>query len=415
MRWLARRRLSDRQDRGAGALRLSEFHQILTGALKPPSADCHRCRDSKAARGTASSQPRRRCQRPCAERAIGPFEAELQVIGSLPARLREGAVLRHRRIGRESAAGFRARRHRDRSFAVAVDVGTTTLAAALVDLASVVRNWRSPRSSTRRRGFGDDVLTRIQMAAGDGGLARLQSSVLEAIDRLIESLAASAGIQRADLRGFVCGQYDRSTCCAAWIHALSARYLLYRPCGRAAVSARELPLKIHQSGRAYVFAGDRRLCGRRHGGGNADDGPGRSAGADPAGGRGNKRRDCAFRASEAVCGGRRRRSTALRGRARSRMACGPVPAIERVTFDGTLAIETIGHSAPRGCADRRHDRPGCHPAGLPGRQPRGAFPALQRLASDYPGRHPPARVGRSPEPGLSTALLNSRRPARQLC
>ena len=139
------------------------------------------------------------------ERAIGPFEADLRVLGSLPGRLREARFCGTAVLAEDRLLDFEPGDTRGQSFAVAVDIGTTTLAAALVDLVSGEELAVATQLNPQTR-FGDDVLTRIQMAAGDGGLARLQASRLPAIQPC-------------------------STCCAAWTRAVSARFPLSRQCG----------------------------------------------------------------------------------------------------------------------------------------------------------------------------------------
>jgi uncharacterized 2Fe-2S/4Fe-4S cluster protein (DUF4445 family) len=79
------------------------------------------------------------------------------------------------------------------NFGVVVDIGTTTLAAGLIDLASgieiVSRSALNPQTV-----YGQDVLSRIRFAADEGGLETLRSSLLMEINRLIGEAAAEAGI-----------------------------------------------------------------------------------------------------------------------------------------------------------------------------------------------------------------------------
>jgi len=82
---------------------------------------------------------------------------------------------------------------------IAVDLGTTTITAQLVDLASGVtlaRQW----TPNPQRAYGDDVMTRISFAR-DGGAAKLKEVVLEALNRLIEKLAGETGVSRVCIAG----------------------------------------------------------------------------------------------------------------------------------------------------------------------------------------------------------------------
>ncbi len=79
------------------------------------------------------------------------------------------------------------------NFGVVVDIGTTTLAAGLIDLASgveiVSRSALNPQTV-----YGQDVLSRIRFAADDGGLETLRSSLISEINRLIGEASTEAGI-----------------------------------------------------------------------------------------------------------------------------------------------------------------------------------------------------------------------------
>ena len=98
------------------------------------------------------------------EQAIGPFDVDLGVLRDLPrqlraARFRGTAVLDQKRL-----IGFEPGDTTAESYGVAVDVGTSTLVAILLDL----RTGRDLAVASRlnpQTAFGDDVLTRILHAA----------------------------------------------------------------------------------------------------------------------------------------------------------------------------------------------------------------------------------------------------------
>jgi uncharacterized 2Fe-2S/4Fe-4S cluster protein (DUF4445 family) len=84
----------------------------------------------------------------------------------------------------------------DPVFGVALDVGTTTVVATLVDLAN-----GSPvaveSTINRQAPFGADVIARMGHAmTGDEAIADLRAAVLATVNGLLESVGATAGVER---------------------------------------------------------------------------------------------------------------------------------------------------------------------------------------------------------------------------
>ncbi len=81
------------------------------------------------------------------------------------------------------------------NYGIAVDIGTTTLACSLVDMATgcAVTSASGINPQTR---FGGDVLTRIQYARDTGGLMELKNTVVDFINNLSLELIRNAGIQK---------------------------------------------------------------------------------------------------------------------------------------------------------------------------------------------------------------------------
>ncbi len=80
-------------------------------------------------------------------------------------------------------------------YGVAFDIGTTTVVGTLVDMIRdkdvAVASAINPQTS-----FGDDVVSRIKKCREEpDGLIELQSSIINAVNRIIEELATKAGIQ----------------------------------------------------------------------------------------------------------------------------------------------------------------------------------------------------------------------------
>jgi len=143
--------------------------------------------------------PERGDDRPDIERlqaALGRFELELELLRELPARLRAAgfrgtAVLSDGRLidfeQGDTTAGC---------YACAVDVGTTTLCASLVDLQTGEEVGITSRVNPQTR-LGDDVMSRITHARrGPDELDELHRLVAEAIDGMIGELAAEGAIPR---------------------------------------------------------------------------------------------------------------------------------------------------------------------------------------------------------------------------
>jgi uncharacterized 2Fe-2S/4Fe-4S cluster protein (DUF4445 family) len=84
---------------------------------------------------------------------------------------------------------------------IAVDLGTTTLAAQLLDLATgdvlAVRTGLNPQAA-----YGGDVMSRVQYALAPDGQAKLEQLIRNGIDDLIQGLTAAAGGGR-DIRDVV--------------------------------------------------------------------------------------------------------------------------------------------------------------------------------------------------------------------
>ena len=130
------------------------------------------------------------------QRQLGPVYADLSLVRELPRRLRDAhfqgtAVLDENRL-----IDFEPGNTEWDSYGIAVDLGTTTLVAALLDLATGRQVRIASRLNPQTR-FGDDVLTRILMArSSSDGLAQLQRVVVEAINEMIGELCDTTGIQR---------------------------------------------------------------------------------------------------------------------------------------------------------------------------------------------------------------------------
>ena len=86
-----------------------------------------------------------------------------------------------------------------RSFGVAVDVGTTTVVATLIDLVSAGELAVASRTNPQVA-YGDDVVTRIACASGEKeGLATLHSAIVACINDVVHELTSRARVHPSDV------------------------------------------------------------------------------------------------------------------------------------------------------------------------------------------------------------------------
>ncbi len=142
----------------------------------------------------------RRLQEALAEQwGIVDAAADLATLANLQKTLRAGGwtVTVAVRKGRDIVAilpGFA-----ERAYGVAIDVGSTTVAAYLCDLMSgaVVASVGAMNPQIR---FGEDLMSRVSyVMMNPGGEAELTRAVREAIDALIGEAAAAAGVARGEI------------------------------------------------------------------------------------------------------------------------------------------------------------------------------------------------------------------------
>jgi uncharacterized 2Fe-2S/4Fe-4S cluster protein (DUF4445 family) len=130
------------------------------------------------------------------EKAVGRFEVELDVLRDLPRLLREAAFRGTAVLSGTRLLDFEPGNTQWDSYGVALDLGTTTLAAALLDLTTGRQLHVAAQLNPQTR-FGDDVLSRIQHARDcDGGLEDLHRAVVGSIDEMVGRLCSESGIGR---------------------------------------------------------------------------------------------------------------------------------------------------------------------------------------------------------------------------
>ena len=131
--------------------------------------------------------------------AIVGLEADLQVVRALqPALERDGGRVTVAVHDGRSVIGVWPGLH-DRAYGVAIDVGSTTIAGHLADLASGTILASSGVMNPQIR-FGEDLMSRVSYAMlHEGGAAEMTRAVRDALTSLVAGLATSGGIDGEDI------------------------------------------------------------------------------------------------------------------------------------------------------------------------------------------------------------------------
>lgn len=189
------------------------------------------------------------------EEAIGKCEVDLELLRVLPGRLREWGFRGTAVCADRHLIDLEAGDTTKTGYAVALDIGTTTLVGVLLDLASgdecAVASCMNPQVT-----FGDDVLSRIAHASsGPDALEELRLIIIDEIDALVGALCQESSVERhhiyevvfagnTTMEHLLCGIDPRTLGQVPFVPVFS-RGLTFE--------ARELGITIHPRGRAYVF------------------------------------------------------------------------------------------------------------------------------------------------------------------
>ena len=188
-------------------------------------------------------------------RRIGPVDVDLNLARRIPKILRDGKFRGTAVISEGRLLDFEAGNTEAQCFAVALDLGTTTLVAALLDARSggelAVSAELNPQTV-----FGDDVVSRIQHATDTAdGLDELSSAVLEVADRMIGQLVDTAGVERRNIYQI---SVSGNTTMQQLFLGIDPRSLGEVPFVPAvgqgiSVEANQLGLEIHPRGRIFAM------------------------------------------------------------------------------------------------------------------------------------------------------------------
>jgi uncharacterized 2Fe-2S/4Fe-4S cluster protein (DUF4445 family) len=139
------------------------------------------------------------------------------------------------------------------NFGIAVDIGTTTLVVALVDLESgdelAVASALNPQTA-----YGHDVLSRIHFAAEPDGLSTMQRALVDGLNILIRQVCQRAGVDTGHIHEAVLGGNTCMLHIAAAVDPAPLGRAPYRPSltGGNHLRAAELGLGIAAHGLVYL-------------------------------------------------------------------------------------------------------------------------------------------------------------------
>lgn len=143
----------------------------------------------------------------------------------------------------------------DRPLGLAVDIGTTTLAAYLCNLRTgellATAATMNPQVT-----YGDDIMSRISYAVeSEGGLEQLQRVVVEAIQTLGEQAAKEAGAEAEDIVDCTLVGNSVMHHLVLKLNPASLGHLPFTPVAGAAVDVRatDLGLRFNPGGRVHVL------------------------------------------------------------------------------------------------------------------------------------------------------------------
>lgn len=143
----------------------------------------------------------------------------------------------------------------DKYFGIAVDIGTTTIAAAIIDLKNgsevAVMGDVNPQIS-----FGDDVISRIKYASsGKNELIKLQKTVIKQINSMIERLCKQGNINKNEIYEAAIAGNTAMEHLICGIDTSPLGQLPFEPVWRGAnvINPNELNIEINPEGVVYIL------------------------------------------------------------------------------------------------------------------------------------------------------------------
>ena len=144
--------------------------------------------------------------------------------------------------------------HSDRNFAVAVDIGTTTVVAHLVDLTKAATIDTEAMYNSQIN-FGEDYIRRIMYAEENNAFDELQNRIVNDVNNLIATLATRQKIGLQDITAVVCAG---NTAMVHFLLNLDARRIRREPYVASAnfidaIRAAKVGIKVNERGLLYCL------------------------------------------------------------------------------------------------------------------------------------------------------------------
>jgi len=141
-----------------------------------------------------------------------------------------------------------------RNYGLALDIGTTTVVAHLIDLTTGATREAAAMYNSQTA-FGADVISRINHARSPGGADDLHRSVIGDVETLVEDLVSRAGIGRGDI---TCAVASGNTTMMHFLLGLEADLIRLSPFVPATTvpppfRAAEVGIRIHPRGLLYTM------------------------------------------------------------------------------------------------------------------------------------------------------------------
>ena len=141
-----------------------------------------------------------------------------------------------------------------KNFGIALDIGTTTIVAYLVDLRSQ-KVLAAKASHNPQVDFGEDVITRIMYAQEQNGLEKLHHAVIDTINTLIYSMAKEQNLTLDDITAVTCAGNTTMTHLLLKIEPSYIRKEPYIPAANfmPVIRAAEVGIKVNPRGLLACF------------------------------------------------------------------------------------------------------------------------------------------------------------------
>lgn len=142
----------------------------------------------------------------------------------------------------------------DRCFGLALDIGTTTVVAHLVDLTTGKTREAAAKYNSQIE-YGADVINRINFARQPGGMAKLHDAVVSDVEMLIEDLVERTQIGRGDIQCIVASGNTTMLHLLAGLEVDLIRLSPFTPAAACLppIRAAEVGLRIHPRGLLYTM------------------------------------------------------------------------------------------------------------------------------------------------------------------